>query len=200
MKAPIIAYPLGLYDCCGVSDGAAAAIVCRAKDAKKFRKDPIYVKGVAISVSSGREMFHTSWDGSYIATTVQAGIAAYKEAGVTKPREEISMFEVHDCFSITELLTYEDLQLSARGKAVEDIHNGFYDLDGKIPCNPSGGLKSFGHPIGATGIRMIYEMYLQLQGKADKRQIKDPRLGLTMNLGGFPLLNLISVSIVGKDL
>jgi acetyl-CoA C-acetyltransferase len=200
MKAPIIAYPLGLFDCCGVSDGAAAAIVCRADKAKNYRKDPIYVKGVAISVTSGRELYHTSWDGSYIETTVQAGIAAYKEAGITKPREEISMFEVHDCFSITELLTYEDLQISARGKAVEDIHNGFYDLDGKIPCNPSGGLKSFGHPIGATGIRMIYEMYLQLQGKAGKRQINDPRIGLTMNLGGFPSLNLISVSIVGKDL
>jgi acetyl-CoA C-acetyltransferase len=200
MKAPIIAYPLGLFDCCGVSDGAAAVIVCRASKAKEFRKDPIYVKGVAISVTSGRELYHTSWDGSYIETTVQAGIAAYKEAGVTKPREEISMFEVHDCFSITELLTYEDLQISQRGKAVEDIHNGFYDLDGKIPCNPSGGLKSFGHPIGATGIRMIYEMYLQLQGRADKRQINDPRLGMTMNLGGFPALNLISISIVGKDL
>jgi acetyl-CoA C-acetyltransferase len=145
-------------------------------------------------------LFHTSWDGSYIETTVQAGIAAYKEAGITKPREEISMFEVHDCFSITELLTYEDLQISARGKAVEDTLSGFYDLDGKIPCNPSGGLKSFGHPIGATGIRMIYEMYLQLLGRADKRQINDPKIGLTMNLGGFPSLNLISISIVGKDL
>ena len=129
-----------------------------------------------------------------------AAIAAYKEAGVTKPREEIGMFEVHDCFSITELLTYEDLQLSARGKAVEDIDNGFYDLDGKIPCNPDGGLKSFGHPIGATGVRMIYEMYLQLQGKAGKRQIENPKLGLTHNLGGFPAYNLVSVSIVGKDL
>ena len=200
MKAPIIAWPLGLYDCCGVSDGAACAIVCRASEAKKYRKDPVYVKAAQISVTSGREFFHTSWDGSYVETTVRAGMAAYKEAGVTNPREEISMFEVHDCFSITELLTYEDLQISPRGKAVADIESGFYDLGGKIPCNPSGGLKSFGHPIAATGIRMIYEMYLQLQGRADKRQIKDPKLGLTMNLGGFPAMNLISISIVGKDL
>jgi acetyl-CoA C-acetyltransferase len=200
LKAPIIAWPLGLYDCCGVSDGAAAAIVCRAGEAKKYRKDPVYVKASQIAVTSGREFYHTSWDGSYVETTVRAGIAAYKEAGVTNPREEINMFEVHDCFSITELLSYEDLQFSERGKAVKDIEAGFYDLDGKIPCNPSGGLKSFGHPIAATGIRMLYEMYLQLQGRADKRQINDPRLGLTMNLGGFPSLNLISVSIVGKDL
>ena len=200
MKAPIIAWPLGLYDCCGVSDGAACAIVCRASEAKKYRKDPVYVKAAQISVTSGREFFHTSWDGSYVETTVRAGMAAYKEAGVTNPREEISMFEVHDCFSITELLTYEDLQISPRGKAVADIESGFYDLGGKIPCNPSGGLKSFGHPIAATGIRMIYEMYLQLQGRADKRQINDPKLGLTMNLGGFPAMNLISISIVGKDL
>ena len=200
MGAPTIAYPLGLFDCCGVSDGAAAAIVCRAEDAKKYRKDPIYVKAVQISVTSGQEMYHTSWDSTYVETTYRAGVAAYKEAGIEKPREEINMFEVHDCFSITELLTYEDLQLSARGKAVEDLQNGFYDLDGKIPCNPDGGLKSFGHPIGATGIRMLYEMYLQLQGKADKRQIENPRLGLTHNLGGFPALNLISLCIVGNKI
>jgi acetyl-CoA C-acetyltransferase len=200
MNAPIIAYPLGLFDCCGVSDGAAAAIICRADKAKDYRKDPIYVKAIQIGVTSGRELYHTSWDSTYVETTYRAGIAAYKEAGITTPREEISMFEVHDCFSITELLTYEDLQLSTRGQAVADIENGFYDLSGKIPCNPDGGLKSFGHPIGATGIRMLYEMYLQLQGRAEKRQIENPRLGLTHNLGGFPALNLISVSIVGNTL
>lgn len=200
MNAPIIAWPLGLFDCCGVSDGAAAAIVCRASEAKKFRKDPVYVKAAQIAVTSGREFYHTSWDGTYMETTVRAAIAAYKEAGVANPREEIGMLEVHDCFSITELLTYEDLQLSPRGKAVKDIEDGFYNLDGKIPCNPSGGLKSFGHPIGATGIRMLYEMYLQLQGKADKRQIENPKLGLTMNLGGHPAMNLVSICIVGKDL
>ena len=200
MNAPIIAWPLGLFDCCGVSDGAAAAIVCRASEAKKFRKDPIYVKAAQIAVTSGREFYHSSWDGTYVETTVRAATAAYKEAGVANPREEISMFEVHDCFSITELLTYEDLQLSPRGKAVKESEDGFYDLDGKIPCNPSGGLKSFGHPIGATGIRMLYEMYLQFQGKAGKRQIENPNLGLTMNLGGHPAMNLVSICIVGKDL
>jgi acetyl-CoA C-acetyltransferase len=198
MKAPIIAWPLGLYDCCGVSDGAAAAIICRAERAKDFRKDPVYVKAVQISLTSGRELYHTSWDGASVETTYKGAIQAYKEAGINNPRDEISMFEVHDCFSITELLTYEDLQISPRGKAIVDIEKGFYDLDGKIPCNPSGGLKSFGHPIGATGIRMLYEMYLQLQGKAGKRQIENPRLGLTHNLGGFPAMTLASLCIVGN--
>lgn len=200
LNAPIIAYPLGLFDCCGVSDGAAAAIVCRVEDAPKFCANPVYVKAVQIAVTSGQELSYTSWDSTCVETTYRAGIAAYKEAGIVNPREELSMFEVHDCFSITELLTYEDLQISPRGRAVEDIENGFYELDGSIPCNPDGGLKSFGHPIGATGIRMLYEMYLQLQGRADQRQIADPRLGLTHNLGGFPALNLISVCIVGNRL
>ncbi|PJC74320.1 MAG: acetyl-CoA acetyltransferase, partial [Syntrophobacterales bacterium CG_4_8_14_3_um_filter_49_14] len=137
------------------------------------------------------------WDGTYVETAVHAAARAYKEAGIKNPREEISMMEVHDCFSITELVTYEDLQISPRGKAGDDVRDGFYDLDGKIPCQPDGGLKCFGHPIGATGLRMMYEMYKQLQGKAGERQIKDPRIGLTHNMGGFPAMNLISISIAG---
>jgi len=200
MKAPIIAWPLGLFDCCGVSDGAAAAIVCRAGRAKEYRKDPVYVKALQIAVTSGMESAHQNWDGVHVEPTVRAGMAAYKEAGIDKPREQISMLEVHDCFSITELVTYEDLQLSSRGGAPRDVESDFYDLHGKIPCNPSGGLKSFGHPIGATGLRMVYEMYKQLQGKAEKRQLNDPRLGLTHNLGGFPSMCVVSVNIVGNEL
>lgn len=200
MKAPIIAWPLGLFDCCGVSDGAACAIVCRADMAKDFRKDPVYVKALQIAVSSGEELAHQDWDGTYVKTTYRAGIAAYEEAGITNPREEISMMEVHDCFSITELVTYEDLQISRRGKAVEDIEAGFFDIDGEIPCQTDGGLKCFGHPIGASGLRMMYEMYKQLQGKAGERQIENPRLGLTHNLGGFPAMCVIAVNIVGNEL
>lgn len=200
VKAPIIAWPLGLFDCCGVSDGAACAIVCRADKAKDFREDPVYVKALQIAVTSGVENAHRSYDGVHIEPTVRAGLAAYKEAGIVNPREEISMLECHDCFSITELVTLEDLQLSDRGKAPQDVESGSYDLDGKIPCQPSGGLKSFGHPIGATGLRMIYEMTKQLQGKAEKRQVKNPRLGLTHNLGGMPSMCVISVNIVGIEL
>ena len=107
------------------------------------------------------------------------------------------MMEVHDCFSITELVTYEDLGISPRGKAKEDVQAGFFDLDGKIPCQPDGGLKCFGHPIGASGLRMMYEMYKQLQGKAGPRQIKNPKIGLTHNMGGIPAVNVVSVCIVG---
>jgi acetyl-CoA C-acetyltransferase len=200
LKAPIVAWPLGLFDCCGVSDGAACAIICNADKAKKFRKDPVYVKALQISATSGEEMAHQAWDITHVKTTEHSAIAAYREAGITKPREEISLMEVHDCFSITEFVTYEDLQISPRGKAREDVESGFFNLDGKIPCQPDGGLKCFGHPIGASGLRMIYEVYKQLQGKADKRQIKDPKIGLTHNLGGFPSMSVVSVAIFGKEL
>ena len=198
MNAPMIAYPLGLFDCCGVSDGSAAAIVCRADMAKNFRSDPVLVKAMQVAISSGEELMYTDWDGTYVKTTNKCADMAYKEAGITNPREEIGMMEVHDCFSITELVTYEDLHISPRGKAGDDIKDGFYELDGKIPCQPDGGLKCFGHPIGASGLRMMYEMYKQLQGKAGDRQIENPKYGLTHNLGGFPINNIISIGIVGR--
>ena len=109
------------------------------------------------------------------------------------------MTEVHDCFSITELVTMEDLGLSGEGEAVRDVLDGKFDADGAIPCQIDGGLKCFGHPIGASGIRMLYEMYLQLQGRAGPRQLKDPKIGLTHNLGGQPSQNVCSVSIVGRE-
>ena len=197
VNAPIVAWPLGLYDCCGVSDGAAAAIVCRADIAKSFRKDPVFIKAIQVSVTSGEEIEFTKWDGTFTETTTRAAIRAYNEAGIKDPRNEISMAEVHDCFSITEAVTMEDLQFSARGKVREDIDSGRFNLDGAQPIQPDGGLKSFGHPIGATGLRMMYEMYKQLQGKCESRQIKDPEYGLTHNLGGFPGMSVCSVSIVG---
>lgn len=197
ISAPIIAWPLGLYDSCGVSDGAAAAIVTRADMAKKFRPDPVYIKALQISVSSGIEIMHSSYDGTHIESTTRAAAAAYEEAGVKNAREEISMAEVHDCFSITELVTMEDLQFSPRGKAGNDVLAGRFDLDGEQPIQTDGGLKTFGHPIGASGLRMMYEVYKQVQGKAGPRQVKDVKLGLTHNLGGFPLMNVCSVLIAG---
>jgi acetyl-CoA C-acetyltransferase len=197
LRAPIIASPLGLLDCCGVSDGAAAAIVCRADMARQFRADPIFVKALQIGISSGEELAYTRWDGTYVETTTRTASRAYAEAGIKNPRDEISMMELHDCFSITELVTYEDLGISPRGKARDDIEDGFFALEGKIPSQPDGGLKCFGHPIGASGLRMLYEMYKQLQGKAGERQIKNPSIGLTHNLGGFPQMNVVSIVIVG---
>ena len=200
MNAPMVAWPLGLYDCCGVTDGAAAAIIVRADRAKDFRPDPIYVKALQIAVSPEEEFRYHQWDGTHVEPTVRAATRAYKEAGIKNPREELSLIEVHDCFSITELVIYEDLLISPRGKAKEDVDSGFYNLDGKLPCNSDGGLKSFGHPIGASGIRMVYEIYKQLQGKVGVRQLKDPRFGLSHNLGGFPANCVIGITIWGKDL
>ncbi len=199
MASPIIAHPLGLFDCCGVSDGSACAIVTTPEMAQKLgKKDLVSVKALQLALSSGEESGYNDWDGDHFMTTRKCSTQAYKEAGVTNPREEISMMEVHDCFSITEFVTYEDLHISKRGNAIKDIMDGFYDLDGGLPCQPDGGLKCFGHPIGASGLRMLYEMYQQLHGRADKRQIENPKLGLTHNLGGFPFQNICSISIIGK--
>jgi len=210
LNSPMIAWPLGLYDCCGVSDGAAAAIITTPEIAKNLRKGkepPMFAKALQIAMAPRDGNFNTKFDYTYVPATRYAAAAAYKEAGITNAREQISMAEVHDCFSITEAVTMEDLQFSPAGKVQRDIEDGFFDLDGKLPVQPDGGLKCFGHPIGASGIRMLYEMYKQLQGKADdmlnpgmpSRQIKDPKLGLTHNLGGSPAGCAIFVGIVGLE-
>ena len=200
MASPIIAHPLGLFDCCGVSDGAACAIVTTPEIARKMgKKDFITVKALQVALSSGEELGYNSWDGDHFMTTSKCSTKAYQEAGIDNPREDISMMEVHDCFSITELVTYEDLHISERGQAVKDVMDGVYDKDGQVPCQVDGGLKCFGHPIGASGLRMLYEMYLQLHGRAEKRQLENPKFGLTHNLGGFPAMNVCSISIIGKN-
>ncbi len=199
MGAPIIAHPLGLFDCCGVSDGSACAIVTTVEKAKDMGfKDFVTVKSLQLALSNGEEMGYNDWDGDHFLTTTKASARAYEEAGIKDPKEEISMMELHDCFSITELVTYEDLHISERGKAWKDSLDGLYDRDGKVPAQVDGGLKCFGHPIGASGLRMLYEMYLQLHGRAGERQIDNPRYGLTHNLGGFPPMNVCSIGIIGK--
>jgi acetyl-CoA C-acetyltransferase len=200
LRSPIVAEPLGIYDCCGVSDGSACAIVTTPEIARSLgKRDLLSVKSLQLAVSNGTEAQHDSWDGSYLLTTRIAAARAYAEAGVTDPRRQISLAEVHDCFSITELVTMEDLQLSPEGGAIKDIMDGFYDSDGALPCQIDGGLKCFGHPIGASGLRMLYELYLQMQGRAGERQRRAaPVLGLTHNLGGFPHMNVASISIIGR--
>ncbi len=198
LAAPIIAYPLGLFDCCGVSDGAACAIVTTVEKARQMGfSNPVTVKAVQLAVSNAEEMAYNDWDGTFFPTTSRASTLAYDEAGITDPRQEISMMELHDCFSITEMVTYEDLHISPRGTAWKETLEGFFDADGQIPAQIDGGLKCFGHPIGASGLRMLYEMYLQLQGKAGERQLDNPRYGLTHNLGGTPFMSVCSVAIVG---
>ncbi len=201
INAPMIAEPLGLFDCCGVSDGAAAAIVATPEIARALGKNKavVTVKALQLSLSNGLEAQHNSWDGTYFHTARIAAKKAYQEAGIERPREQVSMMEVHDCFSITEMVTMEDLFISPEGGAVKDVMNGFYDSDGKVPCQIDGGLKCFGHPIGASGLRMLYEMYLQLLGRAGERQLPDPKIALTHNLGGAPSSNVCSVAIIGAE-
>ena len=198
LQAPMIASPLGVLDCCGVSDGAACAIVTTPEIARSLgRRDVVTIKAMQLVPSNGFELSHAGWDGAHTPTTRAAARRAYEEAGVRDPRREVSMMEVHDCFSITELVLMEDLGFSEAGKAPTDILDGRYDRDGANPCQTDGGLKCFGHPVGASGLRMVYEVYNQLLNRCGERQLSNPSLGLTHNLGGIPNRNIASVSLFG---
>jgi acetyl-CoA C-acetyltransferase len=200
LKAATIAAPLGLYDCCGVSDGSACAILTTPEIARALRPcaEVVTIKALELSVSNGEEAGFNNWDGAHIATAREAGARAYAAAGIRDPRREIQMAEVHDCFSITETVLMEDLGFSAPGRAIHDVLDGVFDRDGALPVQPDGGLKCFGHPIGASGLRMVYEVYQQLLGRAGERQLKHIDRGLTHNLGGHPHQNVCAVAIVGR--
>ena len=198
LEAPMIAWPLGVYDCCGVSDGAACAIVTTPERARELgRREGVTIKAMQLVPSNGVELSHNAWDGAHTPTTRLAARRAYAEAGVSDPRAEVSVMEVHDCFSITELVLMEDLAMSDDGRAPADILDGAFDFDGRNPCQTDGGLKCFGHPVGASGLRMAYEIYTQLSGRAGERQLPSPSMGLTHNLGGIPNRNIASVSLFG---
>jgi acetyl-CoA C-acetyltransferase len=200
LKAPIVAAPLGVLDCCGVSDGAAAAIVTRADMARNFRNDPIYIKSMAISAGPRRDPIAQDYDFAHVEENVRASRLAYAEAGIKNPRAELSVAEVHDCFTIHELSVYEDLGWSSKGRAKDDIEAGTFQLKGELPVNTDGGLKCFGHPLGASGLRMQYEVYKQLQEKAGPRQVDNPRLGLTHNLGGTVWGGVACICITGNEM
>ena len=198
LGAPMVAYPLGVLDCCGVSDGAACAIVCTPEIARRLgRRDVVSIKALQLAPSNGVELSNDAWDGGHTLTTRIAAERAYTEAGIEKPRDEVDLMEVHDCFSVTELVLMEDLGMSDPGRAIDDILDGDFDHDGRVPCQIDGGLKCFGHPIGASGLRMAYEIYLQLLGRAGERQLDSPSIGLAHNLGGVPNRNVASVAIYG---
>jgi len=199
VNAPIIAWPLGLFDCCGNSDGAACAIITRADNAKNFRDDPIYMKGFGIAMDSLMPHLRPQFDWLHFGALINASRKAYEMAGIKNPREELDVAEVHDCFTITELAIYENFGFSPEGKAREDVDSGFFELGGGLPVNVDGGLKCFGHPVGASGLRMTYEIYKQLQGKADlpARQVKNARLGLSHTFGGPPQIS--AVAILGNE-
>ncbi len=199
MKAPMIADPLGRSDCCAMSDGSASLILTTPEKAPSYAHgdDYILVKANAISIYTMAPWYWPGYDFTEFPSTRKAGEMAYKEAGITNPRTEIDLAEVHDCFTITELLNCQDLRFCEKGKAAEELKNGTFNWDGEIAVNPSGGLKSFGHPIGSTGCRMLVEVTKQLQGRAEGRQVPDAKIGLAHNLGGA--FSCCSVSILGQN-
>jgi acetyl-CoA C-acetyltransferase len=202
--APSIAGLLGLFDCSGVSDGSAAAIVVRAEDAHRYTDKPLYVKALALAAGPARGNIDPAYDFTTFPEVVANAADAYAQAGVSDPRAELAMAEVHDCFTPTELILMEDLGFAARGTAWREVLGGTYDLDGDLPINPDGGLKAFGHPIGASGLRMMFECWLQLRGEAPaERRIATVdagrTLGLTHNLGGQPGECVSFISVVGTQ-
>jgi acetyl-CoA C-acetyltransferase len=188
LNAPIIAWPLGLFDCCAVTDGAAAAVLCRSDMAKSFRDDYVLIKGIGLAMGPGWGKEDVDFRYDRMPETIRAAQLAYEQAGITNPRKEISIAQLHDCFTIAEMLEYEALGFCPLGQAKHDIDAGTFELTGELPVNTDGGLKSFGHPIGATGVRMLYECYKQFQGKAElpQRQLKNVKMALAMPQFGHP--------------
>jgi acetyl-CoA C-acetyltransferase len=199
---PAVAGGLSVFDCAGVADGAAAAIVCRAEDAHRYVADPLLIKALSFVAGNGSGLTDPSYDYTTFPEIVRCAEDAYAQAGITDPRAELAMAEVHDCFTPTELVLMEDLGFCERGTAWRQVLDGAFDLDGDLPVNPDGGLKSFGHPVGASGLRMLYEAWLQLRGEApDERRIAtvgpDRSMALTHNLGGYPGEMVSFVGIFG---
>jgi acetyl-CoA C-acetyltransferase len=197
-----VAGRLGVFDCAGVADGAAAAIVVRAEDAHKYTDKPLYVKALSLVAGNGSGLLDPTYDYTTFRECAAAAEDAYAQAGITDPRHELAMAEVHDCFTPTELVLMEDLRFTERGQAYKEINAGAFDLTGDLPVNTDGGLKSFGHPVGASGLRMLYECWLQLRKEAPaERAIQNDRtLALTHNLGGYPGEMVSFVGIFGSEL
>jgi acetyl-CoA C-acetyltransferase len=201
--APLMAGGLRVYDCSGVADGSAAAVLVRAEDAHRYTDRPLYVKALSFVAGNASGNADPDYDYTNFPEIEAAGRDAYAQAGVTDPRSQIAMAEVHDCFTPAELLIYEDLGFAERGTAWKEVLAGTFDLAGDLPVNPDGGLKSFGHPVGASGLRMFFEAWLQLRGDApEERRIAhaDRGLALTHNLGGYPGEMVSFVGITGNEL
>ncbi len=206
-NAPTVAGQLGVFDCAGVADGSAAAIVVRAEDARRYTDTPLYIKALSFVAGNGSGVIDPDYDYTTFPEVAAAAADAYAQAGITDPRRQLAMAEVHDCFTPTELVLMEDLGFSHRGEGYKDVEAGVFDLEGELPVNPDGGLKSFGHPVGASGLRMHFENWLQLRGEApDDRRILTTdgdagrHLGLVHNLGGYPGEMVSFVSILGTEL
>jgi acetyl-CoA C-acetyltransferase len=196
LSARMISWPFGLYDCAAQTDGAAAVVITRRDLAKGFRADPVWVRAVTVMAGPNPQKDpgndFLSWK-----PTGWAARDAYAQAGISDPGREIDVAQVHDCFTLTELLSYEDLGFCKKGEAREQSASGRFELTGELPVNTDGGLKSFGHPTGATGVRMLYENVLQLRGQAGPRQVKDAGVALSHNIGGHP--TACGIAILARD-
>lgn len=179
MKSPVVASPLKLYDCCPFSDGASAVILCNEEFAKKSRKP--YVEVIGSGRGASPAAVQAREDITTIPSTISAAKQAYKMAGITP--KDIDFAEVHDCFTIAEIIDIEDLGFFPKGTAAHAVTEGATKINGKIPINPSGGLKSKGHPIGATGVGQVVEVFEQFTGKAGERTVKNAETALTHNFG-----------------
>jgi len=203
LAMPRIAGELSVFDCAGVADGAAAAVVVRAEDAHRYSSSPLFVKGLSFVVGDGSGVSDPEYDYTTFPEVIASATEAYRQAGITDPRSQLAMAEVHDCFTPTELVLMEDLGFCERGSAWKEELSGSFDLTGDLPVNPDGGLKSFGHPVGASGLRMMFEVWLQLRGEApEDRRISTfgaRNLALTHNLGGYPGEMVSFVSILGTE-
>jgi acetyl-CoA C-acetyltransferase len=204
-RSPKVAGSLGVFDCAGVADGAAGAIVCRAEDAHRYTDRPLFVKALSFVAGTGSGLIDPAYDYTTFPEIVACARDAYAQAGVTDPRSQIAMAEVHDCFTITELILMEDLGFAERGQAWREVLDGTFDLAGALPVNPDGGLKSFGHPVGASGLRMMFEAWLQMRDEAPENRRITSRgagrnLALTHNLGGYPGEMVSFISILGTEL
>jgi len=180
LNSTMVADPLRLLDCSPISDGAAAVILCPLEMAKKFTDSPVRI--VASAQASDTIALHSRSDVTRLEAVERAAGKAYKMAGFGP--EKVDVFEVHDCFTIAEIMVIEALGLVERGRGGPAVEAGLTALDGKKPVNPSGGLKSKGHPVGATGVAQIVELFEQLRGEAGERQVKEAHIGLAQNMGG----------------
>jgi len=180
LSSKYVAWPLKLYDCSLITDGASCIIITKPELAKKYSDQPVQIIGSGQATDAIGLYERDSF--SSLKATILASKEAYNMANI-KP-EQVDIAEVHDCFTIAELIAYEDLGFCMKGDAGKLIESGETEINGRIPVNTSGGLKSKGHPVGATGTAQAYEIYLQLTDQAEKRQVKDAKIGLTHNIGG----------------
>ena len=201
-EMPSIAGRLSVMDCAGVADGAAAAIVVRAEDAHKYTDKPLYVKALSVVAGDSSGLVDSDFDFTTLPECAAAAEDAYTQAGIEDPRKELAMAEVHDCFTPTEMILMEDLGFCEKGTAWQEVLDGSFDIDGEMPVNTDGGLKAFGHPVGASGLRMFYETWLQLRSEAPSDRsisLEKSKQALVHNLGGYPGEMVSFVGIVGSE-